>query len=94
MTDLERLERIDGLPGVEVLSPTVRDILRHLCAGNEPCRSFGFVVEWCEARGDCCYGVVCPGCSVQYVVDEEELAELRRWTDTEGNALVCGVRWE
>lgn len=91
MTDRERL---DVLPGAEILSPTVREILHHLCTGNEPCRSFGFVVEWCEGRGDCCYGVVCPGCSVQYVVEEEELAELRRWTDAEGNALVCGVRWD
>ena len=91
MTDLARL---DALAGAEILSPTVREIIRHLCAGDEPCRAYGLVVEWCETRGDCCYGVVCPGCSQQFVVDDEELAELRRWTDAEGNALVCGVRWE
>ncbi len=92
MTDLERL---DALIGAEIVSPTVRDIIHHLCGGGgETCRTYGFVVEWCETRGDCCYGVVCPGCSLQFVVDEEELTELRRWTDAEGNALVCGVRWE
>jgi len=82
------------LPGEEVLTPTVRRIIAHLCGGNDSCRAFGFVVEWCEARGDCCYAVVCPGCSAQFVVDEDELAELKRWTDAEGNVLVCGVRWE
>lgn len=93
MTDLERL---DSVTGAEILSPTVREILSHLCgnAAPEPCRTYGMVMEWCEARGDCAYAVVCPGCSVQFLVDEEELAELRRWTDAEGNALVCGVRWE
>jgi hypothetical protein len=93
MTDLQRLD-VSALPGADILSPTVREILHHLCAGPDPCRSFGFVVEWCETRGDCCYGVVCPGCSLQFVVDDDELAELRRWTDAEGNALVCGVRSE
>ncbi len=91
MTDLERLDIVGG---AEILSPTVREIIHHLCQGEERCRSYGFVVEWCETRGDCAYGVVCPSCSLQFVVDEEELAELRRWTDAEGNALVCGVRWE
>ena len=83
-----------ALAGAEIVSPTVREIIRHLCAGEESCRAYGLVVEWCETRGDCCWGVVCPGCSQQFVVDDEELAELRRWTDAEGKALVCGVRWE
>ncbi len=87
-------DQLDALRGTEILSPTVREIIHHLCAGDAPCRSYGVVVEWCETRGDCCYGVVCPGCSLQVVVDEEELAELQRWTDAEGNALVCGVRWD
>jgi hypothetical protein len=86
------------LPGVigddEILRPTVRAILAHLCGGEERCRQFGFVVEWCESRGDCAYAVVCPGCSLQFLVSDEDLEELRRWTDAEGNALVCGVRWE
>ncbi len=93
MTDLIHL---DALPGADILSPTVRDIIHHLCGGGDGanCRDFGMVVEWCESRGDCCYAVVCPGCSIQFVVDADELAELRRWTDAEGHALVCGIRWE
>jgi len=97
MTDLERVA-IGGGIDVEILGPTVRRIIAHLCgAGDdqEPgCRAYGMVVEWCEGRGDCSFAVVCPGCSTQFLVDEEELAELSRWTDTEGNALVCGVRWD
>lgn len=77
-----------------ILEPTVREILIHLCAGEERCRAYGIVAQWCEARGDCTYAVVCPGCDRQFVVDEDELAELQRWTDAEGNALVCGVRWD
>lgn len=91
MTDLDPGTAVAG---ADILSPTVRDIIAHLCSGAERCHGHGMVVEWCETRGDCCYGVVCPGCSVQFVVDDEELAELRRWTDAAGNALVCGVRWD
>lgn len=94
MTDIDGVGVVAGTE-LELLGPTVREILAHLCGGaGEGCRSFGMVVEWCESRGDCAYAVVCPGCSVQFLVDEDELAELRRWTDAEGNALVCGVRWE
>ena len=82
------------LPSQTMLSPTVQRILAHLCGGLERCQSFGVVMEWCETRGDCCFAVVCPSCSTQFVVDDDELAELRRWTDEEGNALVCGVRWD
>jgi hypothetical protein len=94
MSDAVPIAQSGLLPGEEALSPTVQRILAHLCGGSDRCRSFGFVLEWCETRGDCCYAVVCPGCSNQFVVDEDELAELRRWTDEEGNALVCGVQWE
>ncbi len=86
MGDLDR----GGALATEALSPTVQQILSHLCA--DPCHTYGAVVEWCEARGDCCYAVSCPGCSRQFLVDEDELAELQRWTDDEGHALVCGVR--
>ena len=51
-------------------------------------------VEWCESRGDCTYAVVCPGCSLQFLVSDEDLDELRVWTDVEGNRLVCGVQWD
>jgi hypothetical protein len=39
-------------------------------------------------QGDCQFTILCPGCSLQSLVDEDELAELRRWTDAEGHALV------
>lgn len=91
MDDPERGGAI-RLDEADLLSPTIREIILHLC--QSPCHDFGAVVEWCEGRGDCHYAVVCPGCSTQFLVDEEELAELRRWTDAEGMALVCGVRWE
>jgi hypothetical protein len=94
MADPELATPPSAVPATEILSPTVREVIRHLCGGDPGCRAFGFVVEWCETRGDCAYAVVCPGCSLQFLVDEEELAELRRWTDAEGNALVCGVHWE
>ncbi len=84
-------ERVDVLT-VDILSPTVRKIIQHLCQGE--CHTYGAVLEWCEARGDCCYAVYCPGCQMQFHVDDDELAELQRWTDAEGHALVCGGRWE
>lgn len=79
---------------LETMTPTVRQILSHLCGAESGCRDFGFVMEWCEARGDCAYAVVCPGCSTQFLVDDEELADLQRWTDDQGHALVCGVHWD
>ena len=94
MVDLEQHSQVDMPAAYDALSPGVRAVLAHLCSGEEGCRAFGFVVEWCETRGDCAFAVVCPGCDHQFVVDDDELAELRRWTDAEGNALVCGVRWD
>lgn len=74
------------------ISPTVQRILAHLCEGE--CRAFGDLLEWCESRGDCCHAVVCPECGTQFVIDEEELEELQRWTARHGSLLVCGVRLE
>ena len=79
--------------GAEVISPTVRVILDHLCR-DDGCHTYGAVAEVCESRHDCVTTVVCPDCSRRFVVDEDELEELRRWTDAEGHALVCGVRFE
>jgi hypothetical protein len=84
-------QRIDVL-AAESLSPAVVAVLRHLC--QDPCHAIGAVLEWCEARGDCAQAVVCPTCSTQFIVDDDELAELLRWTDDQGQALVCGVRWD
>jgi hypothetical protein len=86
------LDSITNAMAAPPLSPRVREILHHVC--REESQSYGAVVEWCETRGDCHHVVVCPACSVQFLVDEDELAELRRSTDAEGVALVCGVRWD
>lgn len=83
---------IAALHGTDILSPAVRDIILHLCQGS--CHTYGLVVEMCETRGDCVSVVHCPGCSARFLVDEDELAELQRWTDEEGRALVCGITWE
>jgi hypothetical protein len=83
--------RFDAL-AVESFSPVVLAVLQHLCEGR--CHSIGGVLEWCETRGDCSQAVVCPACHAQFVVDDDELAELLRWTNDQGQALVCGVRWE
>jgi hypothetical protein len=72
------------------LSPAVQQILTHLCEGD--CHAYGDILQWCEARGDCCHAVVCPECRAQFVIDEDELAELERWTSHHGSLLVCGVR--
>jgi hypothetical protein len=72
-------------------SSAVGQILRHLCEGD--CRAFGDVLEWCEARGDCWHAVVCPTCGSQFVIEDDELDELRQWTARHGNLFVCGIRW-
>ena len=84
-------QRVDTLP-IDSLSPVVLDVLKHLCAGK--CHAFGGVLEWCEARGDCSQAVVCPVCATQFLVDDDELSELLRWTNEQGQVLVCGVRWD
>lgn len=74
------------------ISPVVGRILMHLCEGD--CHTFGDILEWCETRGDCAHAVVCPSCGAQFVIDEEELTELRRWTEVHGNLHVCGIRYD
>lgn len=85
---------IEFAHGVGLLSPTVRSILDHVCDGPAECRSIAIVAEWCDATDDDSYVVICPGCGARFIVDEGDLAELRRWTDAVGNTLACGVRWE
>ena len=74
------------------LNPAVEAIVRHLCEGD--CHAFGSVLQWCETRGrgECAYAVVCPSCSERFLIEEEDLAELERWTEANGHALVCGVQ--
>ena len=88
MDDSLRLVIPDEAP---TFSPTVRLILDHLCQGR--CHTYGDILEWCESRGDCSHAVECPTCAARFVIDDDELDDLRRWTDREGHALVCGVRW-
>jgi len=77
---------------VDAANPAVSAIVQHLCEGE--CHAFGDVMEWCESRGDCSFAVVCPTCSMQFVIDEDDLSDLRRWTAARGESLACGVRWE
>jgi hypothetical protein len=77
---------------VELTNPAVLAIVSHLCEGD--CHSFGDVLEWCESRGDCSFAVVCPSCRTQFLIDEDDLVDLRRWTEERGAALACGVRWD
>lgn len=74
------------------LSPNVQSIVQHLCESE--CHTFGSVLQWCETRGDCVYAITCPNCSTQFLVEEEELIELERWTDANGHVMVCGVRYQ
>jgi hypothetical protein len=73
------------------LSPAVQSIVRHLCEGD--CHTFGDLIEWCESRGDCTIAVICPGCQTRFLVEEEELIELDRWTQRSGFELGCGVNY-
>ena len=73
-----------------VVSASVHAILRHLC--SDPCHAYGAVVEWCETRGDCVQAVVCPSCRREFLIEDDELSELMRWTDADGKLLACGVQ--
>lgn len=73
-------------------TPAVHQILSHLCEGE--CHAYGDLLEWCEARGDCSHAVVCPACRAQFVIDAEELEELRLWTARNGHLFVCGIRYD
>lgn len=75
---------------VVTMSHTAREVIAHLCEGE--CHTFGDVLQWCETRGDCVYAVICPGCASRFLLDEDELCALERWTKEHGGALVCGIR--
>ena len=68
------------------------EVIAHLCEGD--CHAFGDLIEWCEARGDCTVAVVCPSCSKQWIIDDDELDDLKRWTAANGSTLGCGVTFE
>lgn len=86
MSDVGRIPETS----VVTLTPGAREIIQHLCETD--CRAFGSVIQWCETRGDCVYAVQCPGCSSQYLIDEDDLMALEVWTTHYGQTLVCGVR--
>jgi len=88
---MDQLQPVAGL-GDPIMSTSVQAILAHLC--GDPCRTYGSVIEWCETRGDCIQAVVCPTCRKEFVIDDDEFAELRRWTAQDGSVLACGVVWE
>jgi len=83
---------IRDVSGVDSPNPVIQAIVRHLCDGE--CHAYGDVLEWCESRGDCSYAVVCPTCRTQFLIEEDDLVDLRRWTASSGEVLACGVRWE
>jgi len=74
------------------VSPVVREILLHLCESDHP--SYGSIVEWCETRGDCAQAVVCPHCGAQYLLDDDEMDELRLISTRTNEILSCGVVFE
>ena len=74
---------------VESLSPALLTVVRHLCEGE--CRGFGDLVEWCESRHDCAIAVICPACSTQFLIDDDDLVVLSRWTESNGIAFGCGL---
>lgn len=75
---------------LSMLSPGALQVVQHLCEGE--CQTFADVLQWCESRGDCTYAVVCPGCATQFVLDEDEVSSLERWSTANGHVLSCGLR--
>jgi hypothetical protein len=86
MSDLVRVPETS----VTKMSDSAMEVIAHLCEGD--CLTFGTVVSWCEARGDCVHTVTCPSCGTRFDLDEDDLSALERWTDAHGDALVCGVK--
>jgi hypothetical protein len=82
---------LEFVTAYELLSPAVIPIVQHLCETD--CRAFGDIAEWCETRGDCTFSVVCPTCGTSFIVEEDDLELLQRWTAARGEMHACGVRW-
>lgn len=86
MTDFKRISE----DTIVDLSDGAAEVLAHLCEGE--CQTYGSVLSWCETRGDCVHEVTCPSCGTKFILDDDDIAALERWTDEHGNALVCGVK--
>ncbi len=72
------------------MSSSLQAIVKHLCETD--CHAYGDLVEWCESRNDCTVAVICPGCTSQFIIDDDELVILKRWTAANGVAFGCGIR--
>jgi hypothetical protein len=79
---------IDGELITEMSAP-LQAIVKHLCETD--CHAYGDLVEWCESRNDCTVAVICPNCDAKFIVDEDDLIVLKRWTEANGIAFGCGV---
>lgn len=86
MADFVRVEQAT----IEKMSDGAAEVLAHLCEGD--CQTYGSVLSWCETRGDCVHVVTCPSCSTTFQLDDDDISALERWTDQNGDALVCGVK--
>lgn len=71
------------------MSPALEAIVRHLCEGE--CHAYGDLIEWCESRNDCIVAVVCPTCDTRFLIDDDDLDDLKRWTNANGIAFGCGI---
>lgn len=81
--------RVD-VASIEKMNPGAAEVIAHLCEGD--CLTFGTVVSWCESRNDCVHEVTCPSCGTTFHLDDEDIIAIERWTEANGDALVCGVR--
>ncbi len=71
------------------MTPALAAIVEHLCQTD--CLAFGDLVEWCESRNDCIVAVVCPSCDTRFLIDDDDLIDLQKWTAAKGVAFGCGV---
>ena len=86
MSDISRIPNTS----LATLSPGAMEVIRHLCESD--CHTFADVLQWCETRGDCVYAVECPGCSTRFLLEEDDLGAIERWSAANGRALSCGIR--
>lgn len=86
MADFKRVDE----ETVVHLSDGAAEVIAHLCESD--CHAYGNVLSWCETRGDCVHEVTCPSCGSKYILDDDDIVQLERWTQVHGDALVCGVR--
>lgn len=86
------MSNISRIPetSLDALSAGAMEVIRHLCESE--CHTFADVLQWCETRGDCVYAVTCPGCASQFLLEEDDLSAIERWSAANGSTLACGIR--